>query len=354
MGPKTNLARISELPFLEMLSGGTKGKVYELSVDRVSVGRSDDNEIVVSSEAVSRHHAIFECTERGQWIVRDNQSKNGVQVNGAPIQSTPIKNGDVIQVGNFVFRFNDQSGPSEGIANEPDDGMGIEPSSLQAEPEKQFKPHRGISKRVLIYSATGLLLALLYISSNEGEKSPEDKTSGTSQTGSQKLARDFKLSPQSNIDDTSKFKSDAKADKTKIGLEDPELTSAEQQMSKIDWGNSSLKEAEQFFKRGQREYLNKNFARAIEALQTAITMFRGHELAEAYLRLAVYEAENEAKNHMNIAVQYFNALQYQRAIYHFSEVIALMAHRPTEAIVGEAERYIALCRKRLQSVELFP
>jgi tetratricopeptide (TPR) repeat protein len=132
------------------------------------------------------------------------------------------------------------------------------------------------------------------------------------------------------------------------------LKQAEQDMAKLDWSNSTLREAEQYFRKGQREYLSRNFGRSIESFQTALSLFRGHELADKYLRLAVYNAEQEAKRHMEAGIRYFESLQYQRAIYHFNEVISLMAHRPSEAIVSESEKYIVLSKKRLQAAELFP
>ena len=57
---------------------------------------------------------------------------------------------------------------------------------------------------------------------------------------------------------------------------------------------------------------------------------------------------------MELGVQYFESLQYSRAIYHFTEVVNLMSHRPTEPIVGEADRYIQQAKRRLQAAELFP
>ena len=53
-------------------------------------------------------------------------------------------------------------------------------------------------------------------------------------------------------------------------------------------------------------------------------------------------------------MKYFESLQYQRSIYHFTEVIALMAHKPSEPIVHEAEKYIDQAKRRLEAAELFP
>ncbi|MBY0371470.1 hypothetical protein K2X33_12335, partial [bacterium] len=128
----------------------------------------------------------------------------------------------------------------------------------------------------------------------------------------------------------------------------------EQEMERLDWSNSSLRESEQFFRRGQREFLTKNYHRAIDSFRTALSIYSGHLLAERYLRMSVYAAEMEAKNHMAIAIQYYEALQYARAIHHFHEVIALMQHRPNEAIIKEAQRYIKQAELRLQAAELFP
>src|SRR5436309_2745692 len=91
---------------LEMISGKEKGKSYELVSERLSVGRSENNDIVLPSESVSRYHAVFERTEDGRYIVRDNQSKNGVVLNGTPVSESDLQEGDVVQIGTFVFRFN--------------------------------------------------------------------------------------------------------------------------------------------------------------------------------------------------------------------------------------------------------
>ena len=348
MSRRTNLATVEQTPFLEMLSGGQPGQIFELVNNSLSIGRSDDNDIVAPSEAVSRYHAVFQRDEEGNWCVRDNQSKNGVQVNGAPVQIARLAPGDLVQVGNYSFRY------GEGAAmTEPEEEMGGYASpamEADAEPIPGFdpgaRPKKKPNRRVLIYSVAFLVLALVYMQSQEDPKKPDEKKDDA-QT---KLARDFKAAEAPKmvpgVDDKPKA--------PLIGIEDPTLKQAEVDMAKLDWSNSSLREAEQYFRKGQREYLTKNYGRSIELFSTALSLYRGHQLADKYLRLAIFNAEQEAKRNMEIAVRYFESLQYQRAMYHFSEVITLMAHRPTEAIVTESEKYIQICKKRLQAAELFP
>ncbi len=93
-------------PYIELLVGRHKGKQFELARDQVSIGRSDESDILFASDAVSRIHAyLFKDTEG--WSIRDNGSKNGIQVNGNKTDNQKLESGDLVQVGDFVFRFVD-------------------------------------------------------------------------------------------------------------------------------------------------------------------------------------------------------------------------------------------------------
>jgi len=91
--------------FLEKTSGVGRGKIFELSANRMSVGRTIDNDIVLNSDHVSRCHAHF-IKNKAAWFVQDNQSKNGVIVNGVPVTEKRLIPGDIVQIGDHVFRFN--------------------------------------------------------------------------------------------------------------------------------------------------------------------------------------------------------------------------------------------------------
>ena len=53
--------------------------------DRIFVGRTPTNDIVVTHHSVSKSHAFFECLPGGQWHVTDNGSRNGTMVRGEAI-----------------------------------------------------------------------------------------------------------------------------------------------------------------------------------------------------------------------------------------------------------------------------
>ncbi len=69
-----------------------------------TVGRLPGGSLVLTDENVSRNHAVIELGPSG-WIVRDLGSTNGTQVNGSPIQESPLQNGDSVVFGATAATF---------------------------------------------------------------------------------------------------------------------------------------------------------------------------------------------------------------------------------------------------------
>ncbi len=339
--------KVTSVPHLEQVSGSEAGRVFELTAARLTIGRSSENDIVASAEGVSRVHALLVKSE-GHWFIRDNNSKNGLAVNGQVMKESWLETGDLVQLGHFVFRFDAgvqvaDSYEAGALPVAMDGGLevGIAPDMMSGAPRKKSG-----NSRTKIYIGLILVFGLYFLfSGSPSEQTPAEGEALTS--GESGLSRDFKMA------DKPSFQL-GNPNQVPMGMEDPLLKKAEQEMSKLDWSNMSLREAEQAFRRGQREYLNRNYHRAIASFSAALELYGGHLLADRYLRRAIYEAEVQAKINMAAAVQYYESLQYARAIHHFNEVISLMAHRPTEPIVKEAGRYIKQAELRLQAAELFP
>ncbi len=81
------------------------GEIFQIKTTSVSLGRAADNHVVFNSDRTSRYHALILFSE-GVYIVRDLDSKNGVRVNGLPIQGQqPLYNGDELAFGDVRFTF---------------------------------------------------------------------------------------------------------------------------------------------------------------------------------------------------------------------------------------------------------
>jgi transcriptional regulator with GAF, ATPase, and Fis domain len=82
---------------LVVLSGTRKGAVVPVG-DRTSVGKADDNDLVLPDDTVSRHHC--ELVREGDAVrVRDLQSTNGTRVDGTRVTDALLSPGAVLKVG---------------------------------------------------------------------------------------------------------------------------------------------------------------------------------------------------------------------------------------------------------------
>jgi len=68
----------------------------------VSIGRSADNDVCLTSGLVSRHHCRIDLTGEGIWL-EDLGSANGVTVNGLKTRGAPLVVGDTIEIGQAVL-----------------------------------------------------------------------------------------------------------------------------------------------------------------------------------------------------------------------------------------------------------
>jgi hypothetical protein len=66
-----------------------------------SIGRADDNDLMLEKPTVSRHHALV-SEEGDRWFLEDRGSFNGTFLNGSRIQAgakVPLRHGDRIGLG---------------------------------------------------------------------------------------------------------------------------------------------------------------------------------------------------------------------------------------------------------------
>jgi two-component system, cell cycle response regulator len=90
---------------LVRVRGAELGRVTLLSPERMRIGRSQDSELWLADDGVSRRHAIL-TREGSSYFVEDEGSANGTFVAGVRITRHELRDGDVIQFGpTAVFRY---------------------------------------------------------------------------------------------------------------------------------------------------------------------------------------------------------------------------------------------------------
>jgi hypothetical protein len=88
---------------LRMIRGVPAYGVYDVQ-DRVRIGRSEENDVLLVDPSVSRTHAVVEVTG-SEPLVRDLGSTNGTYVNGERVEAQPLRDGDELTFGNTRMRF---------------------------------------------------------------------------------------------------------------------------------------------------------------------------------------------------------------------------------------------------------
>ena len=67
---------------------------------RLSIGRTNDNDIVLENRGVSRKHALIEFNNSAAVVI-DNESLNGTFVNNRKISEEVLRDDDVITIGKY-------------------------------------------------------------------------------------------------------------------------------------------------------------------------------------------------------------------------------------------------------------
>lgn len=80
---------------------------YEFHATPVTIGRRDDNNVVIDNMAVSGHHAVIEEEDPNYYVLVDLESLNGTFVNEAKITRQRIFDGDSLIVGKHALVFVD-------------------------------------------------------------------------------------------------------------------------------------------------------------------------------------------------------------------------------------------------------
>ena len=96
----------TELAYLVIREGAKWTDVFRLVEGRtVTIGRAPTNQIVIKDERCSRYHAEVFST-KGEWMLRDLDSRNGTDVNGTRIRGDhALSPGETLQIAHAQLAF---------------------------------------------------------------------------------------------------------------------------------------------------------------------------------------------------------------------------------------------------------
>lgn len=95
------------MPILTLKFKKDAAKIKEYRIEKgqsLTIGRLDNNDIVIENLAVSGHHAKVDSVDE-TFLLTDLKSKNGTFVNEQLVNSHWLKNGDVVTIGKHMLIF---------------------------------------------------------------------------------------------------------------------------------------------------------------------------------------------------------------------------------------------------------
>lgn len=110
------------------MNGEVQGE-YELSQERMSIGRKAENDIQIDNLAVSGKHALI-ITILDDSFLEDLGSTNGTYVNGKLVKKHALKDGDVIAIGKHELKYINENATASD--DEFEKTMIIKPGSASA------------------------------------------------------------------------------------------------------------------------------------------------------------------------------------------------------------------------------
>jgi transcriptional regulator with GAF, ATPase, and Fis domain len=152
-------------PRLFVLSGPLKDSTIPLPEGEVTIGREATNKVAVIDPSVSRKHCALRG-EKGEFQVRDLDSRNGTLVNGAVVKEQRLRHGDEIAAGDssFLFLLEDEDVAAPGRVEFDDDQRTVETTIIHPKDVVYLQPDRLLRELPATSQVARNLNALLKIS----------------------------------------------------------------------------------------------------------------------------------------------------------------------------------------------
>jgi pSer/pThr/pTyr-binding forkhead associated (FHA) protein len=322
----TNAPRQSgELARLKVIQGPDFGAVYVLTGPKVSIGRGEENDIVISDLKASRNHAEVFTTTAG-WMIKDKGSSNGILFNGKATREAKLKINDTVTMGETTLEFTTSEVGTMMLVAPPRTMAQVqaEQKLLQERQEKMGAmglaglfgagsasspgpPQAGgglfKNKRALAIIGVGVVLFFVL-----GDENKPAKPAGKKQD------------------------SDAARDLAAYLPNNPEVGKA----------------SETLFKDGLREYFLGNYNRARTQFETVLQISPGHAMATLYLENCDLAVKNEVKVHLEYGKKSSGSGKLRDARAHYERVMRLLHKDQTNPAYIEAKEQFEKVLKEIR------
>ncbi len=292
------------------LTGVNKGTSYYLEGRRAVVGRGEKVEISIMDPKASRQHAELVRYE-DTFIITDLKSQNGVIVNDLKIAQHKLSNGDKIIIGSTVFKYDRLEIDNDDISESLELSQEKNNTSKKSEGKNTEKNEDSRKKIILLL---GAVLAFLFLSGEEEGDKPVKKST--------KRIKDV----------SSSYEDILKKKKAKENAEEQ-------------------KKVDALIHRGQREFREKNFFRALEEFNQALIMDPGNGRASFYKRKTKQALDNLIEQYFTSARRDVDSYRLESALVSYCGIIRLLEGYEDDERYVQSQRQINYLEKKMGMIE---
>ncbi len=303
-----------EMARLKVTQGPDSGAVYIIMGPKATIGRGDENDVVISDLKASRIHAEMVSNNKS-WIIRDRGSANGILYNGVATREAKLKLNDLITLGETTLEFTTSDVGTILLVAPPRTSEQIEAERRRiaeirgknaamgmGEGGKPFgNLGNGNKNRILLWVGGAAAVFYLMMGDSDKPRPPPKKK------------------PSSNKQDLATYL--PQGEKNKV--------------------------TETLFKDGFREYLAGNYSRARTQFETVLQIMPSHNLATIYLENCNKSVENSVKHHLEKGKRALHAGKLREAKAHFERVLQLLFRDQTNPAYIESKEQLDKVQKEM-------
>lgn len=161
-----------EVPLLVVMLGSKIVEKKRLDQEMVSIGRAQENDIVINNLSVSRYHAII-YYKGGKVVIKDMGSSNGTFVNGAKIDETDLWIGDIVLIGKHAIKFSkeEEQRPEDDLSFQGEGGTVMVDSRTQEKFLEKLKSNPFKAPRLILSDGREIEINGDYFTVGKGDNS---------------------------------------------------------------------------------------------------------------------------------------------------------------------------------------
>lgn len=293
------------------MTGKNKGFSYFINSKRIVMGRSEKADVQVLDGKSSREHAELALVG-DQYVLTDLGSQNGVIVNDLKVSQHRLTDNDKIIIGQTVYKYNQIEVKKAELPVVVDDEDELEEYEEEEETPKKGKAKKGEKKKNNKVMLLVIAIAAIFLLPEEEVKEEKKRTRVIGEPGVQ-------------LEDVNKREAQEL---------DPDVRD----------------KLRAFIHRGQREYRERNYFRAIEQFELALILVPNHVDASFYLRKTKEAAKQHIKQIELKAQQETDGLKYRAALTQYCAIIQFYqeaADKENIETYSNAEKQIEILEEKL-------